>query len=110
MRSFPTSATTACWRRPASPRRGPPSTWTPPWPTAEVPPPLPPPEVVAAPWMPAPEELERDGRARAVAWRPVATAAFAAIVLVAVLVAVSPLVRGMGLRGRRTTHLQVGPT
>jgi hypothetical protein len=80
-----------------------------PLPPADILPPLPPPEAVTVPWIPAPEP-EQPRRARTIGWLPVATAAFAAIVLVALVVAVSPLGRGMGLRGRRTMHLQVGPT
>lgn len=70
---------------------------------------MPPPEAVAAPWMPEPGEPERDGRARTIGWRRVATGAFAALILVAVLVSISPLVR-TGLRGRRATHVIASPT
>jgi Tol biopolymer transport system component len=76
----------------------------------EVLPPLPPPEAVAVPWMPAPEELQPGRRPRTIGWRPVATAAFAAIALVAVLVVGSPLLRGTGSHGKATTHLLVGPS
>ncbi|TMK44359.1 MAG: hypothetical protein E6G66_14135 [Actinobacteria bacterium] len=88
---------------PLPPEEGPPS------PPPRALPPMPPPEAVAAPWMPEPEEPEPDGRARTIGWRRLATGAFAAIVLVAVLVSISPLVR-TGLRGRRSTHVLAGPT
>jgi Tol biopolymer transport system component len=81
-------------------------------PPEETLPPMPPPEAVAAPWMPAPE-LERDVPRRTIRWRPVATvasAAVAAVALVAAFVVASPLLRGTGLRGKGATHLLVGPT
>src|SRR6266550_4053396 len=89
--------------RPTPPEEDPPS------PPPEALPPMPPPEAVAAPWMPEPEEPEPDGLARRISWRRVATGALAAIVLVAVLVSISPLMR-TGLRGRRATHVLAGPT
>ncbi|HEX9315880.1 MAG TPA: DPP IV N-terminal domain-containing protein [Actinomycetota bacterium] len=87
----------------------PPPEALPPTPPPEALPPMPPPEAVAAPWMPEPEEPEPDGLARRISWRRVATGALAAIVLVAVLVSISPLMR-TGLRGRRATHVLAGPT
>src|SRR5205814_8086095 len=113
---------------PGAPRPSPPPGAPRPWPPPEALPPLPPPEevaaplpppealpplpspeAVAAPWMPEPEEPGPGGWASTIGWRRVAAAAFAAIVLVAVLVSISPLMR-TGLRGRRATHVLAGPT
>jgi Tol biopolymer transport system component len=81
----------------------------PPLPTSDVLPPLPPPEAVAVPWFPAPEEPEPAGRGRALGRWPVGAAVLAAVILVAALVAVPTLLHVVGLHGTPTTHLLVGP-
>jgi Tol biopolymer transport system component len=80
-------------------------------PASDVLPPMPPPEAVAVPWMPAPEEPPpaRAGRGRALGRWPVGAAVLAAVILVAALVAVPTLLRVVGLRGTPATHLLVGP-
>ncbi|HEY2668417.1 MAG TPA: serine/threonine-protein kinase, partial [Actinomycetota bacterium] len=82
---------------PGGPPASPPAEVQPSPPPGDVPPPpkelppMPPPEAVAVPWMPEPKEPESGSRARTIGWRRVATGGLAALVLVAVLVSISPL-------------------